>query len=252
MTAIPVSCTVNENRTIGLATLPSNVRVRLKGVFFEFNQKSPDYTLNFFPNVKSDFTFDLEREGGPIEWGERGRPSWLTFASDPSSSLLQLRNDSRSVDSRTFTILNTNPEGLSMQISIRNAGGEAGDGGDLGCALNANDSGLVDLLPAGVSLAGRDVAYGLLVPSTTELLEFGFEFTPTGSVAFSTPEELPGLVWEPPDFISAVHTASDLIRFNATVRKGPAVKSVFMIHTNFGPIDPTIVGNPEMGGPIVW
>ena len=249
MAVITVPCKVNENRTIGLDTLPDNMRVRLKGVFFEFNQKSSDYFLNFFPNVGSGFTFDLEREDGPIDWGEHGRPSWLTIA-EFSSSLLQLRNDSRSEGSRTFTILNTNPDGLSIQISIQNAGGEDGNGGALGCALNENDSGLVDQLPAGVSLAGRDVAYGLEVPGTTESVEFAFEFTPTGSVVFNTPEELPGLAWgPPPDFISAVHATSDLIRFTATVPNGSVGKAAFTIHTNFGPVDPTIVGNPEMGGP---
>jgi len=245
MTAIPVSCTVNEDMTIGLATIPENMRVRLKGLLFQFTQESPDYSLTFFPNGQG---FSFDNDLGPIVWGEGGQPTWLTLVPHPDNeNLLELANDSSSIGTASFQILNAS--GPSVSITIQNLGGDAGAGGTIGCALKEDGAGIVNPLPAGVSVAGTDVAFGLIpVEIMPQELEFAFEFTPTGSVTFNMPTERPGLVWQPPENVSAVQVESDGITFTAKVFDA-RWKALFTIHTNLGGIDPTIVGDPEVGGP---
>ena len=239
MPVIPVSCTVNENQTIGLATLPAQMRVSLTRLSFNFHRQSEDYLFIFSPIPP--FTFNWA--DGPIDWGEPGRPSWLSIVPAPPD-ILHLRNDSRTPGIASFTIRNAS--GPAVPITIENAGGEVGDGGDVECGLKDKEAGLITALPAGVSVAGSDVAFGLLPPAA----DFAFEFTPTGSVAFNMPAELPGLTWGPPASISVVEVASDLIAFTAPNPGSAKWSAVFTLYTNFGGIDPTIVGDPDVGGPL--
>lgn len=214
----------------------SSTWAQFDGVSFEI---SGGGTFTFFLTVKTDFSDFRFDTSIPIDWAG-GQPAWIQISGAPTPTSLTLTAASTAAVTSIFTIRNAAHQDRPIGVVLASTGGSGGAGGTVYAYMESHQKVLIGPLPAGAQATGRDVTFGFRDVGGNEILLIPAEGT-----------ELLGLTWNPsqPDFITWSETEGQIsILINNEDPSNP-VQAEFMIQTNFGLIDPTIVTNPDESGP---
>ncbi|MFL6199566.1 MAG: hypothetical protein ACJ76J_10340 [Thermoanaerobaculia bacterium] len=236
-----IICTVSGNEgtltfeSISEAT-SSSTWAEFDGVGFEI---SGGGTFTFILTVKTDFSDFRFDTSIPIDW-TGGQPTWIQISGTTTPTSLTLTAESTAAITSIFTIRNATHADRPVGVVLASTGGSGGAGGTVYAYMQSQQKVLIGPLPAGAQAAGRDVTFGFRDVGGNEILLMPAEGT-----------ELLGLTFDPsqPDFITWSETGGRItILINNEDPSNP-VHAEFMIQTNFGLIDPTIVTNPDENGP---
>lgn len=234
-----IACTVNgASRTITVNSItgldPTQTWARFQGPFFEISGGGT-FQLAFTAPY-SAFEFN---PNGPIDWGSRGKPDWIDIQEGTTAKALTLLAHSHHDGSRDFTIHNAGPEGHSIEITLRSAGGSGGNGGTIPVYLQDHREALIGPMPEGTLAAGRQMVFGFRDSGVQQIF-----FTPGEDTVIR------GVVWHPamPDDTQMAQTSS-AVTISVTNTGTTRQEVSFTIDTNLGSIDPTIVTNPDESAP---
>lgn len=235
-----IVCTANGNEGVltfesisGAAS--SSTWVAFDGTSFEI---SGGGTFTFILTVETDFSDFRFDPSSPIDWAG-GQPTWIQISGTTTPTSLTLTAASTTAGTSIFTIRNAAHEERPIGVVLTSTGGSGGAGETVYAYMQSEQKVLIGPLPAGAQATGRDVTFGFRDAGGNEILLVPAEGT-----------ELLGLTWNPsqPDFITWRETDGQ-ISILINNEGGNSVHAEFSIQTNFGSIDPTIVTNPDEGGP---
>lgn len=235
-----IACTVDgSNKKLTFHSItgfnPSTTWVRFKGAFFEISGGGSFV----FELTTPDSSFRIDTSG-PVDWNG-SQPSWITIQQQfTTATLLRLQADTGANDTKTFTILNAMPGGESITLTVASGAGGGGTGGTIAVYLGAQQKILIGELPDGALAKGSQV-------------DFGYRETGVQQLLLSPGEEtvIRGVVWHPslPDYIEVLQTAGQVAISIDNPNPAARQAATFAIETNHGPIDPTIITNPDESGP---
>lgn len=233
-----IECTVNgPEGTLAFTSIsganPRNTWAKFNGIAFGISEGGSfpfELTVPY-----SSFRFD---PSNPIAWGSIGQPGWIRNVVATAESLT-FQADPGTAGTSQFTIRNATPGGAPVGMILQSTAGGGGAGGTVEAYLGNDQRALIGPLPDGAVASGRDVTYGFRDPGISTIV-----LSPAAGT------EILGLTWAPaqPPYIDTLLTGNQIAITvdNLTTLRQTAT---FTIQTNFGPIDPTIITNPDEGAP---
>lgn len=235
-----ITCLVSQTLTITSISedSPGSTWARFKQPFF---QVSGGGTFDLALTVPGA-NFRFEPPPAPaIDWGPSGQPTWITITQQQSDALT-LQISSATPGASQFTVLNATQGGLSLTILVQSLGGSGG-AADATIKAYVGDAQtvLIGPMPVGAIAGGSTVHFGFHDQGENELF-----LLPTPAVVLNAVDWPQG----EPDFIELDETSlQTTFSIDNQSSSGPRLEADFMLDTNVGRIDPTIITNPDENGP---
>lgn len=229
-----IQCEVNSDQTITIQSLPQGAVASLNGnLSFYLStaaQTQGPCTFNF--NFGEGVTF------GSSSWLNGSTPGWVTMSQTSTQVVLTC---SAPTDSTVETLILNTTNNTSFQIafiplSSPTVGASAGL---TVCSLNSNIirvSILANNVWARANLAGIGSNGGVGD-------SYVYNFSAGPDVAFPTGQS--GVQWMAPSFIQNITQSASQLSFTS-MGQGSLESANFLINTNHGVIDPTVVSNPDI------
>jgi len=228
-----IQCEVNSDQTITIQSLPQGAVASLNGnLSFYLSmaaQTQGPCTFNF--NFGEGVTFSSS------SWLGGTTPGWVTISQSSTQVVLDC---SAPTDTTVQTLILNTTNNMSFQIAfIPNSFITSPSSGLTVCTLNTNVirvSALANNVWVRANLAGIGSNGGAGD-------SYVYNFAAGTDVSFST--GLPGVQWLAPSFIQNITQTASQLSFTS-MGTGSLASANFLINTNHGVIDPTVVSNPDI------